>query len=79
MTINIIWSEEGENKNYDRTQDEEPNSNDTLGECGWKSISDTDNESVASLIRALMEIYEIGWQCRVETCIRSTEISILSL
>ena len=40
---------EEEIENYDSAQDEESVSNDILGECDWKSISDSDNESVASL------------------------------
>ena len=40
---------EEEDENYDSAQDEEPVSNDMTREYDWKSISDSDNESLASL------------------------------
>ena len=40
---------EEEDENYDSDQDKEPVSNDMTREYDWKSISDSDNESVASL------------------------------
>ena len=40
---------EEEDENYDSGQGKEPVSNDMMREYDWKSISDSDNESVASL------------------------------
>ena len=45
--VNIDSEEEDEN--YDSGQDKEPVSNDRMREYDWKSISDSDNESVPSL------------------------------
>ena len=49
---------EEEDENYDNAQDRESVSNDMLGEYDWKSISDIDNESVASLPHHRWKSYE---------------------
>ena len=47
---NVITDSGQDNGDYDRTQDEETIFNDTVGEYDWKSISDSDNQSIASLL-----------------------------
>ena len=49
MVVSINTGGEEDDENYDSAQDEEPVSNDMTREYDWKSISDSDNESVASL------------------------------
>ena len=46
-SVNTAGEEEDEN--YDSAHNEESVSNDIQGEYDWKSISDSDNESVTSL------------------------------
>ena len=47
--VSINTGGEEEDENYDSVQDEESVSDDMLGGYDWKSIRDSDNESVASL------------------------------
>ena len=49
IMINGNTDREEEDGYYDRSQDEEPVSNDMLGEYDQKQISNSDNESVRSL------------------------------